>query len=127
MAGNEPEIVRAWHQALNAGDIDRLVELSDDDIEVGGPRGSGQGRQLLREWFGRAGIRLTLGQMFHRGATVVAEQEAEWRSEDSKEAGSRDVVASVFTVGGQRVTSIVRYPDLTSALAAAGLDDSDRV
>jgi hypothetical protein len=33
-------VVRAWHEAVNQGDVDALVALSDDDIEVGGPRGS---------------------------------------------------------------------------------------
>ena len=33
----EPEdIVRAWHVALNQGDIERLVALSSNDVEVGG-------------------------------------------------------------------------------------------
>lgn len=127
MQGCESDIVKAWHEALNEGDIDRLLELTDDDVEVGGPRGSGQGKLLLREWFGRAGIRLTPGQVFHRGATVVVEQEAEWRSGETGEVASRDSVASVFTVESGRVQSITRYPDLASALDAAGLGDADRV
>ena len=37
------EVVRAWHEAVNRGDADALVALCDDDIEVGGPRGSARG------------------------------------------------------------------------------------
>ncbi len=33
-------VVRDWHEALNAADLDRPVALSSDAIEVGGPRGS---------------------------------------------------------------------------------------
>lgn len=122
MGGDEVEIVRAWHQALNEGDVERLLALSHDDIEVGGPRGSGRGAQLLRQWFGRAGIRLTAQRMFHRGTTVVVEQRAGWRSSENDE-----VVASVFVVQDKRVASVIRHPDLASALETADLDEGDHV
>ena len=32
------ETVQAWHDALNAGDLDRLVSLMHDDVAFGGPR-----------------------------------------------------------------------------------------
>ena len=48
----------AWHAALNAGDTDRLVSLSTADVEVGGPRGTGRGADLLRDWVARAHIHL---------------------------------------------------------------------
>jgi hypothetical protein len=37
------EVVLAWHAALNAGGIDRLLALSSEDVEVGGPRGVSRG------------------------------------------------------------------------------------
>ena len=54
-----PEIqtVIAWHEALNSGDVERLIALSHPEVEVGGPRGSAQGAQILREWVDRANIR----------------------------------------------------------------------
>ena len=45
---SEVHVVEAWHAALNEGDMDRLVGLSHPDVEFGGPRGVGQGVQLLR-------------------------------------------------------------------------------
>ena len=77
-----PEIrtVRAWHDALNSGDADYLVELSHLEVEVGGPRGTGHGTQLLREWVSRANICLEPRRVFHRADTVVVEQRAEWRA-----------------------------------------------
>ena len=35
----EIKTVEQWHEALNAGDTDRLVGLSYPDVEMGGPRG----------------------------------------------------------------------------------------
>ncbi len=124
---SEAAIVQAWHQALNLGDVDRLVALSSEDVEVGGPRGSGRGAHLLREWFSRAGLRLEPRQVFHRGHSVVVEQNAEWRSPDSDAITGRQVLASAFRVQDERVAMVIRYPDLESALAASGLSKADRV
>jgi ketosteroid isomerase-like protein len=116
-----PEIqtVFAWHEALNDGDVERLVALSHPDIEVGGPRGRAHGAQILREWVDRANIRLEPGRTFGEADTVVVEQGAEWQF---AEQDGVQTVASVFVVGDGLVTSVVRYPDLASALRAANLD-----
>src|SRR5947199_2008532 len=126
MTNIEIATVRDWHQALNAGNVNGLIALSSEDVEVGDPRGSGRGAQLLRDWFSRAGLRLKPRQMFHRGATVVllddhggstvvVEQDAVWRAPDTGEVTGRQVLASVFVVHDERVTSVIRYPDLASA------------
>ena len=50
-------IVRQWHDALNQGEIEKLVSLVHPDVVVGGPRGSTSGAHVMREWFGRANVR----------------------------------------------------------------------
>jgi hypothetical protein len=60
------EIVAPWVAAANAQDIDRLLELSDPDIEIVGPRGTGSGHQLLREWAAHAGLTLETLRTFAR-------------------------------------------------------------
>jgi ketosteroid isomerase-like protein len=117
----EFQTVIAWHDALNNGDVDRLVALSHPDVEVGGPRGSAHGAQILREWVDRAHIRLEPGRTFGEADTVVVEQGAEWQS---AEPGAVQTVASVFVISDGLVTSVVRYPDLAAALHAANLDAS---
>lgn len=119
MRAREIQTVTAWHGALNSGDVDRLVELSHPDVEVGGPRGTGHGVELLREWVDRAGIRLETGRIFHEADTVVVEQEAKWPSTNGAQT-----VASVFVVRDGLVTSVVRYSGLTEALRAANFDGS---
>ena len=117
------QIVHAWHDALNRGDIEQMIALSSDEIEVGGPRGRGSGpaAELLREWFARAGVRIEPKQTFQRDGTVVIEQEATWPG------GEPQQVASVFKVDDGRVASVVRYPDLSSALDASGLTHLDKI
>lgn len=125
MSAPEVTIVAAWHEALNAGDIDRVVALSSEDVEVGGPRGSGQGAQLLREWVSRAGIHLDVRRVFQRAGLVVVEESAQWRSTEAGQATGSQIVATVFRVDDGRVRRVARYPDVASALQAAGLDEGD--
>jgi ketosteroid isomerase-like protein len=120
----EPSVVAAWHEALNAGEAQRLAELSHQKVEAGGPRGTGRGARLLRDWSLGAGIRLVPTRVFHRDGTVVVEQEAEWSAADTGETYERQVVASVFVVRDGLVASVVRYPDLAEAVRAASIDGS---
>ncbi len=122
MTAPEVTVVAAWHDALNHGDIDRLLTLSYPDIEVGGPRGTSRGVDVLREWVERAGIHLEVGRVFHRADTVVAEQAATWRSADTSEATDRQTIASVFVVRDGRVVRVARHPGMVDALRAVGLD-----
>jgi ketosteroid isomerase-like protein len=127
--GETPEVrvVEAWHAALNEGDVDRLAGLSHPDVEIGGPRGSGRGVQLLREWADRANVRLEPRHLFRRGETVVVEQVGQWRSAESGEVIGSQIVASVFVVSEGQVKSVARYDDLSEALNTAGLDSSEEI
>lgn len=119
------DIVRAWHAALNQGNIEHLIALSSNDVEVGGPRGSGRGTELLRQWFDRPGIHIEHSRLYNQGETVVVEQTATWPASESTGVAEPLSVASVFTVRDGHVTSVVRYSDLASALEAAGMAGAD--
>ena len=113
--------VQAWLDAANAHDIERLVALSDPNIELVGPRGSAFGHQLLRDWLARAGLHLETLRIFARDDVVVVAQHGVWRSIETGEVtGERDI-ASRFHVAGQHVARFSRYDDLNDALAEAGL------
>ena len=127
--GGAPEVrvVEAWHEALNDGEVDRLVGLSHPDVEVGGPRGTRRGARLLREWVDRANVRLAPRRLFAHGDIVVVEQAGRWRSAESGEAIASQTVASVLGVSDGLVTSVVRYDDLSEALTRVSLDHSDEI
>jgi hypothetical protein len=124
---SEVVVVEAWHDALNAGDVNWLASLVSDDIEVGGSRGSGRGIALLREWVDRAGIHMEPLRIFHRDETVVVEQDAVWRSPETGETGSTQIVATVFTIRNDLIDSIMRYNDLDTALQLTGLTMDDEI
>lgn len=119
-----PEVrtVKEWHTALNDGDVDRLLSLSHPDVEVGGPRGAGNGSRILRDWANRAGIQLSPERFFLANETVIAEQEAAWASPDTGGATSSQLVASVFVVRDGFVASVIRYDSLNEALDSVGLN-----
>lgn len=127
MGESEIRVVAAWHAALNEGDIDRLVALTHADVEIGGPRGIAHGADVLRDWVGRANIRLDPRRVFSRDETVVVEQSAAWRDAGTGAVSGADTVASVFVVRDGRIARVARHPDLAAALTAAGLDDGAEV
>ena len=120
-------IVQAWQEAANRQDIDGLLALSDPNIEIVGPRGSGYGHQLLRDWLGRASLRLETLRVFGRGAAVVVAQHGVWRSVETGEVVGEQDLASRFRVVDGRVVQFARCDRLEEALAAAGLTHGDEI
>lgn len=120
------DVVNRWHDALNRGDADALVEASHDDVEVEGPRGPARGSDILREWVARAGIQLVPRRWFVKDGAVVVEQTATWRGEDGQ-PGPPMTVASLFLVESSRVRRIARYDTLATALAETGLATDDEL
>jgi SnoaL-like domain len=119
------KIVLAWHEALNTGDVDRLVTLSSSNIELVGPRGSAYGREELRTWMTRAGLSLKPLDAYAKQNTVVVYQKGEWQ-QDGKVASHANV-ASVFKIVDDQITYIARFDTLADALAHAKLSVSDLV
>lgn len=127
MQSNPIEIVQTWQDAVNRRDIDTLIAVSDPRIELIGPRGSGFGHQLLRDWLERAGFQMETLQVFARGDMVVVAQHGIWRSPETGAIIGEQVVASRFRVSNGRVVQFGRYDHVDEALAAAGLQPTDEV
>jgi hypothetical protein len=121
MTTSEIATVLAWHDALNASDIDTLVALSSDDIEVGDAHGAGQGHDALREWAAARPRKAEVGRMYVHDGVVVVEQMT-GSGDDPGVTG-----ASAFRVVHDHVTSVFRHRDLATALAATELTDADLI
>ena len=113
----------AWHDALNDADVDGLLELSSDDIELGGSKGASQGLAALRDWATETGIRLVPGRMFYHDGVVVVEQQASWAASPDEAT----TIATAFRVVHDRVTSVYRHDDLATALSATDMTEKDQV
>jgi ketosteroid isomerase-like protein len=121
MASDPLTVIARWQAAVSAADFEALRALSTDDIEIVGSRGPGRGIPFAEDWVRKTGIALQTMRAFPRGDVVVVEQTARWPAgADSAEAPER-VIATMFTVRDERIARAVRYEDLGSALAAAGM------
>jgi ketosteroid isomerase-like protein len=121
MTTSEIATVLAWHDALNAADLDTLVSLSSDDIDIGDAHGAAQGHEALRDWAASRKGTAELGRMYVHDGVVVVEQKI------TTPDGAVTNAASAFRVVHDHVTSVFRHNDLASALAATELTESDLV
>ena len=114
MSTSELATVLAWHDALNARDVDTLVSLSSADIEIGDSEGAAQGHAALREWAQALGATVEPGRVYVRDGIVVVEQTA-----------GGDQVGSAFRVVHDHVTSVFRHDSVAEALVATELTEAD--
>ncbi|OBF03365.1 MULTISPECIES: nuclear transport factor 2 family protein [unclassified Mycobacterium] len=121
MTTSEIATVLAWHDALNASDLETLAALSSDDIDLADPHGAAQGHEALRKWAASQRVAATeLGRMYVHDGVVVAEQKP-------ADPAAATAAALAFRVVHDHVTSVFRHQDLASALAATELTESDLV
>lgn len=119
-------IVSEFHTHLANHDADAVVALAHDDVEVGGPRGTGTGPDLLREWVGRANVVMTPKRWFAKGDVVVVEQDAVWFDKQGDEMGRQDVTTT-FRLRDGKIAGIYRHDNLAASLTIAGLDAGDEI
>jgi hypothetical protein len=123
MTTSEIATVLAWHDALNAADIDTLASLSSDDIEIGDAHGAAQGHEALRTWAASHRAATELGRMYVHDGVVAVEQKLSGTDDPAAPANT----ALTFRVVHDHVTSVFRHDSLASALAATELTESDAV
>lgn len=119
MTTSEMATVLAWHDALNAGDLDTLLTLSSDDIEIGDAAGAAQGHAALREWAEALDVKAEPARIYVNDGVVVVEQRI------LSVTGEEGTAASAFRVVRDHVTSMFRHDDLAAALAATELTEAD--
>lgn len=127
MTDGQLDTIERWHAAVNDGDTQGAGALCTVDVEVGGPRGSGFGRDLVVEWVGQAGIRLEPVRWFCGADVAVVEQDAQWV--DAENGGLTPVtrLATAFRVTDGLISGVLRHPAAGSALAQVGLGEPDEV
>lgn len=117
--------VLAWLAAVNSRDNEAALALTAADVAIVGPRGTGRGREVLREWLNHAGATFETRAVFARDGAVVVAQHGVWRAAGSDTVTGSAVVATRFRVANGRVCEIQRYDEIDLALAEAGLSQAD--
>jgi hypothetical protein len=120
--GSAVQAVQAWHEAVNAGDVEAAVALCADDVEVAGPRGVGHGHDLMRAWLPRSGIRLAPQHPLREvDGRVFVHEHAQWTTAHAPAGAPTDRPVDtwvVFTADGGRLASVSRYETEDDALRA---------
>lgn len=123
---NDLGVVQLWLDAVNRRDGAALEALTQPEVEIAGPRGSGpMPRAVLSEWLLRAGFSAEPRRWFCGGdGAVVVELAAVWHDVGSGADQERRLVGSRFQVRDGLVTSFARHDSgATEAVSAAGLDE----
>ena len=115
------ETVQAWQDALNRGDRERVLHLSDPGIELFGPRGSAFGLGVLRQWLEQTRVQLMPMRTFADDQTVVVEHRGIWREPGTGETIGEGEVGSVFRVQDGLVAYYARFDSIGAALDHAGI------
>lgn len=105
-------VLDRWHAAVNAGDVDAVAALCSETVAVAGPRGLGHGRDLVRAWLLRSGIRLEPQEdLVEREGRVVVRETARWTTATAPDGAPVEPATTwcVFTVEQGLVTSIARF------------------
>jgi hypothetical protein len=122
---DDAQTLQAWHDAVNAGDVEAAVALCGDDVAVGGPRGTGTGREVVRAWLVRSGIALhPQHDLVVADGRALVHERARWRTTDDAPVqlrdGSEHDTWVLFDVADGLVTAVRRFETEADALAAAG-------
>lgn len=123
MTTSEIATVLAWHDALNASDVDTLLALSSDDIDIGDVHGAAQGHEALRNWVASRRETAEVGRMYVHDGVVIVEQ----KIADPDDPAVVTNAASAFRVVHDHVTAVFRHESLAAALAATELTESDLI
>lgn len=119
------KIVKEWHDAINNKNKDGISDLIKENVKIGGPKGEVEGRNEMLEWIDRAQISLIPKRYFVKNNIVIAEEFGEWHSPETGEVIGSQVVASVFIIENNLITSVYRYEDIIRAFEATGLSEKD--
>ncbi|GAB4062527.1 hypothetical protein GCM10028777_02550 [Angustibacter speluncae] len=126
MGMSPTEVLQAWHDAVNAHDVDAAVALCAPDVAVGGPRGTGTGHEVVRAWLVRSGIELRpQHDLVVTDGHAVVHEKARWRTTDDAPVqlrdGSEHDTWVVFGVAGGLVTAVRRFETEDDALRDAAV------
>lgn len=109
------ETVAAWHEAVNAGDIEGAIACCHPEVAVGGPRGTGHGHDLMRGWLTRSGIRLEPQHDLAESepGVLLVEELARWTADNVPFPAPSEPTTTwcIFRVEYECLVSVERYEE----------------
>ncbi|TWT24858.1 nuclear transport factor 2 family protein [Planomicrobium sp. CPCC 101110] len=119
---NVIETADVWVEKVNAQDVEGVLEVSDPNIELIGPRGAGFGHDLLVQWMENTGVNLHTITRYAAGQRVVYEQEAVWENQDG-----HVIVYTFMEIRDGKVTRLERFDNIDDAFSTSGLNENHKL
>ncbi|HSP21643.1 MAG TPA: nuclear transport factor 2 family protein [Planococcus sp. (in: firmicutes)] len=117
------ETADEWMERVNAKDVAGLLAVSDHNIEMIGPAGSGVGHDTLKQWvMENSHIHLATQNRYAKGDKVVYEQVGTWDDERGKVT-----IYTYMEIKHNKVCEIARYDTLDDAFGSSGLNEEDKI
>ncbi len=116
------ETADEWTERVNARDIAGVLAISDHNIEIIGPAGSGIGHNTLMQWVEDSHIHLITQTRYAKGDKVVFEQ-VETRDGERGEV----TVFTYLEIKHGKVCELARYDTLDDAFGSSGLSEEDKI
>ena len=119
---NAIDTADVWVDKVNAQDVEGVLEVSDSNIELVGPRGAGFGHDLLVQWMENTGVRLHTIARYANDHSVVYEQEAVWENQDG-----HVIVYTFMEIKNGKITRLERFDNIDDAFSTSGLNEENKV
>lgn len=114
------DVIKKWTDALNSGDVNALVEASESDIAIAGPRGTAKGVEVLREWYAHTHLTFDVEELLVHGKQAISLGIAHWHNDEGSETGSANTAFLMKVSSNGRIAELSRHDEgLEAALAAS--------
>ena len=121
------ELIRAFYDAFNDGDLDALVTTLHHDVELVTARGPRYGHEGARIWAtrnpdGELEQRVVLDGVRQQGDRAVALIRRQWRWREGHELADEEELGALFELREGLIGRVVTAEDRAAALASAGIE-----
>ena len=116
-----------WIEYCNDQDLEGLAGITAEELEVHGPKGTATiDKTGLKEWMGRANLKLETFEHYARDNKVVMGQHGTWLDTNGAVKGEQDVY-TVLVFDREKVGALGRFDDKEQAFDVTGLEEGDRI
>jgi hypothetical protein len=116
------DIVKNWINILNSGNVDLLINVSEPDLAISGPRGTIIGAEVLREWYAQTHLTFNIEELLVNGSQVISLGRVHWRNGEGLEVDNSYTAFLMDVSHNGRIAKLSRHDEgLDAAMAASNV------
>ena len=113
-------VVAKWQQLMNERNVVKILELTEETIEIVGPKGSVCGRQSFVDWIQYAGLTLTTLKSYVNEDKLVLKQHALLK-DDAGQIKKESIVYTYIIMKNGKVASLTYFYNSQEAEESSGI------